>query len=189
MATLHCARFRINAVLINTAVKNHVAMRMRGVTIVELIVTLAVIAIVTALGVPSMKSALDDYRSRTTMSALVSDLNLARVEAIKRNRRMIVCPRAGVGANPCSSAQWETGWVVCYINATGGCDVGTTDDPNPIRVTNPIDGQLALTGTLGSVTFTPLGTATSQVVLTLTSGKATRTATVAATGNVSSIKN
>ena len=189
MTTLHCARSRINAVPDAILVRNLAVKRVRGVTIVELIVTLAVIAIVTALGVPSMKSAMDDYRSRATMSALVSDLNLARVEAIKRNRRMIVCPRAGVGANPCSSAQWETGWVVCYINATGGCDVGTTDDPNPIRTSNPINDQLTLTGTLGSVTFTPLGTAVSQVILTLDSGKTKRTATVAATGNVSSVKN
>src|SRR5688572_19411319 len=189
MTTLHCARSRTNTVANTIVVNNHVRKAVLGVTVVELIVTLAVIAIVTALGVPSMKSAMDDYRSRSTMSALVADLNLARVEAIKRNRRMIVCPRDGIGANPCSSARWETGWVVCYVNATGGCDAGTTDDPNPIRMSNPIDGQLKLTGTVGSVTFTPLGSALSQVELTLISGKTTRKATVAATGNVSTLKN
>ena len=167
---------------------NYVGKRVRGVTIVELIVTLAVIAIVTALGVPSMKSAMEDYRSRSTMSSLVADLNLARVEAIKRNRTVIVCPRDGLGASPCSSAKWETGWVVCFINATGGCDTSTADDPNPIRVTNPIDGQLTLTGSLGSVAFNALGAATAQVVLTLDSGKVKRIATVAATGNISSAK-
>jgi type IV fimbrial biogenesis protein FimT len=189
MTKLHCACSRNNSALKTDVLNAFVVKRVRGVTLVELIVTLAVIAIVTALGVPSMKSVMDDYRSRTTMSSLVADLNLARVEAIKRNRRMVVCPRAGMGANPCTSTDWASGWVVCYINATGGCDAGTTEDPNPIRVTNPINTQLTLTGTVGSVIFTPVGTAVAQVVLTLDSGKTTRTATIAATGNVSSVKN
>jgi type IV fimbrial biogenesis protein FimT len=165
--------------------------RERGLTLVELIVALAVVAIVTALGVPSMKGVMEDYRSRSTMSDLVADLNLARVEAIKRNRRMVLCPRDAATLNPCDSVNgWNNGWVVCYMNDTGGCEVTTPDDPNPIRVTNPLNtDQLTLTGTLGSVTFTPVGASLAETVLTLKSGKVTRTATIALTGNVTSKKN
>ena len=192
MTKLHCAGLSsTNTVYRPTIVTVLAVKRTHGLTLVELIIALAVVAIVTALGVPSMKGVMEDYRSRSTMSNLVADLNLARVEAIKRNRRMVLCPRDAEKKNPCDSASgWNNGWVVCYMNDTGGCEVGTTDDPNPIRVANPLDtNQLTLTGTLGSVTFTPVGASLSETVLTLKSGKVTRTATVALSGNVTSKKN
>ena len=192
MTKLHCAGLSsTNTLNRPITVTDATARRMHGLTLVELIVALAVVAIVTALGVPSMKGVMEDYRSRSTMSNLVADLNLARVEAIKRNRSIVLCPRDAQKKSPCDSAAgWNNGWVVCYMDDTGACETGTPEDPNPIRVTNPLDtDQLTLTGTLGSVTFTPVGASLAETVLTLKTGKVTRTATIALTGNITSKKN
>lgn len=122
------------------------------------------------------------------MSQLVADLNFARLEAIKRNTRVLLCPRDAVADTPCSSANWGTGWVVCYSSADSKCDTGTTEDPNPMKVANALQDTLTLTSPAGLVNFTPIGTSTGEVVFTLVSGTATRTGTVTATGNVSSKK-
>ena len=191
MTKLHCAGLSSTNTVYRPTIVTFLK-RTHGLTLIELIVALAVVAIVTALGVPSMKGVMEDYRSRSTTSARDADLNLARVEAIKRNRRMILCPRDAEKKNPCDAATgWNSGWVVCYMNDTGGCETGTADDPNPIRVTNPLDtNQITLAGTTGSVTFTPVGASLTETRfdVALPSGKVTRTATVALTGNVTSSK-
>ena len=163
-----------------------------GFTIFELIVSMAVAAVLAALALPSFAEFIDDNRLRGVATELMSDLNLARGEAIKRNARVLICPK--VGNSDCASNakdKWNNGWVVCYdADADGKCDAGTDSDPNPIRVVNPMPSGVTLEGSATDVRYTATGSTTGQVAWDLAGSKSKvkRTITAAATGAVTLVK-
>ncbi len=86
-------------------------MRMRGFTLVELMVTIAVMVVLAMIAVPTF----DNVRLSNRLGAYASDLvaasQLARSEAIKRNAQVTLC--ASSNASSCASdGQWEAGWIV-----------------------------------------------------------------------------
>jgi type IV fimbrial biogenesis protein FimT len=66
-------------------------------------VALTIVAIITTLGVPAMRSYIDNQRIKTTSFELMSTLMYARSEAIKRNANIDVKANAG---------GWQDGWTV-----------------------------------------------------------------------------
>lgn len=105
--------------------KNYFADRfaVRGFTLMELLVTLAIMALLLALAMPSFKSSIDSNRRTTYANQLVEDLNLARSEAIKRNKKVVVC--ASSGGTSCITApgapsDWTVGWIVYVPTAATG---------------------------------------------------------------------
>lgn len=163
-----------------------------GFTIFELIVSMAVAAILGALALPSFAEFIDDNRLRGVATELMSDLNLARGEAIKRNARVLVCPK--VGNSDCASNannKWSDGWLVCYdVDADGKCDAGTDTDPNPIRSVNPVPAGVTFGASAADVRYTATGSTTGQVTWDISGSKSKvkRTITAAATGSVTLVK-
>ncbi len=83
----------------------------QGFTVLELLVAMAIVAILLAAGVPSFKNYSWNLRMRTAMDSLRTDLVLARRHAISLNVDTVVCP--GTGDNTCSDkANWQNGWIV-----------------------------------------------------------------------------
>lgn len=83
----------------------------QGFTLYELIVTVAVAAIILSFGVPGFMSFIDNNRATTHTNDLVTALNLARSEATRRGTAITVC--SSTNSSTCSgSADWSTGWVV-----------------------------------------------------------------------------
>ena len=73
----------------------------RGFTLLELMVTIAVLAILTTIAIPNFRDLVQNNRVTTQANELVSALTFARTEAVKRGRNVEV----GVAvANP--------GWTV-----------------------------------------------------------------------------
>lgn len=83
-----------------------------GFTLVELMVTVAVLAIVLSLGVPSYRTLIINNRLTTQANALAVSINLARSEAIKRG----VLIRVAVSDE---SNHWEKGWRITVAAAEG----------------------------------------------------------------------
>jgi len=82
-----------------------------GVTALELMVTMAIVAILLATGVPAFKNYGWNLRMKTAMDSLQTDLNLARGYAISHNIQTIICP--AVNSDTCSeSPDWQHGWIV-----------------------------------------------------------------------------
>jgi type IV fimbrial biogenesis protein FimT len=73
------------------------------VTFIEIIVTLVIISILTMIGAPSYNGMIRSNRLATSVNEFISSLNLARSEAVKRNRRVVVRK---------TGAEWENGWQV-----------------------------------------------------------------------------
>jgi len=82
-----------------------------GITALELMVTMAIAAILLATAVPSFKNYSWNLRMRTAMDVLQTDLNLARSRAISHNIQTVICP--ATGASGCSGeSNWQQGWIV-----------------------------------------------------------------------------
>src|SRR3546814_19233482 len=73
-----------------------------GFTLIELMVTISVLAILMMLAVPSFTSIINSNRLTAQSNEVVAALQLARMEAIKQNRRAIVC-RSATGTT-CANA-------------------------------------------------------------------------------------
>ena len=77
-----------------------------GFTLLELLITIGLVAIVMGIGVPSYQDFVVKNRIQTQASEIRSSLAMARVEAIRRGLWIRVCP----GQNGCVGANWHDGW-------------------------------------------------------------------------------
>jgi type IV fimbrial biogenesis protein FimT len=89
--------------------------RARGFTLMELMVTLAIAAILATIAVPSFQTMINNNRLTSQANEFISALNYARSEAVKRGTSVILT------AN--TSGSWEDGWVV----SSGGTDIRNYD--------------------------------------------------------------
>jgi type IV fimbrial biogenesis protein FimT len=109
--------------------------RGRGFTLIELVVTLAVLAIVLAIAIPSFQDFLRRNRVAAETNNLTSALALARSEAVKLAQRVTVCGVADPSAETpaCADDSWSSGWIV-FVD-TG--DVGDATGDTILRVQQP----------------------------------------------------
>lgn len=94
--------------------------RVAGFTLIELLVTLSVLVILLAVAAPGLQPLARNNRITALTNDLVSTLNLARSEAIKRGVRVTVCKSANPDASApvCSAgANWRDGWLVFVDNS------------------------------------------------------------------------
>lgn len=83
----------------------------RGFTLIELMVGLAVMALLMMVAVPSFQSTIASSRVTTITNDLVGALAAARTEAIRRGVRVTVCASAD-SASCATTGDWSQGWVV-----------------------------------------------------------------------------
>ena len=83
--------------------QNFMTSRIVGFTLLELVITVALIGLLAAIGIPSFKGSLRSNRLTTSANEFISAINLARSEAIKRNQSVSIRK---------SSTNWEDGWNV-----------------------------------------------------------------------------
>lgn len=84
--------------------------RISGLTLIELIVVIAVVAILTSVAVPNLRQFIQNSRTTASANQLVTAINLARSEAIKRGTEARVC--ASSDLTTCNSSDWTDGWIV-----------------------------------------------------------------------------
>jgi type IV fimbrial biogenesis protein FimT len=82
-----------------------------GFTLLELMITISIAAILLAIGVPSFKYITSANRASSEINGLLGDLQFARGEAIKEGQTVTIC--ASTNGTSCSvSTSWDTGWIV-----------------------------------------------------------------------------
>lgn len=147
-----------------------------GFSLIELMISLVVIALLISLGAPAFSEWLQNQQTRAAAEATLNGLQVARSEAVARNTNVSFqfmtdvspsCATAPVGGP--GGALTSISWVVSLGDPTGACDkkvgdtppgpviqsrAGTEGTPNAIVTTNPAGST--------TVTFTPLGATTSN---------------------------
>jgi type IV fimbrial biogenesis protein FimT len=82
-----------------------------GFTLLEILATLSIVALLLAVGVPSLQHFTQRQQMKAAVGSLHNDLLLARSEAIVRNLEVVACP--GAPAVGCAGASdWSRGWIV-----------------------------------------------------------------------------
>jgi len=83
--------------------------RITGFTLIELMVTVAVVAILAAVAFPSLQETLRSNRVTAASNDLLASLALARSEAVRGTRGAGICSSAD-GAS--CGGNWNNGWIV-----------------------------------------------------------------------------
>src|ERR1700730_3870717 len=85
--------------------------RASGVTLIELTMTMAIVAVLMAVAIPSFQYVTNANRISSEANALLGDMQFARGEAIKQGLTVTVCTSSN--QTSCSgSANWQSGWIV-----------------------------------------------------------------------------
>lgn len=85
--------------------------RKRGYTLYELLMTLALVGIVLATGLPAFSGTLARQRQAVEINALFHSIHLARKESIMRRKVVSLCPSPdGLACSP--GRDWSTGWIL-----------------------------------------------------------------------------
>jgi type IV fimbrial biogenesis protein FimT len=87
-------------------------MTRRGFTILELMFTLLVVAVLVAAGVPAFKWLLLDSRRTADINTFITSIQLARSESAKRSAPVIVCKTSDFRVCGGPAVHYERGWMV-----------------------------------------------------------------------------
>lgn len=157
-----------------------------GFTLVELLITITVMAIMVAIAVPSFNNMLLNSRLTAMSDAFVNALNYARNAALAQNISMRACPIGAAGSTTCGSS-WNKGWMVVSIPTTG--------TPLLLQVYNASMNDPTLSSvagnaiTISEVIFDSRGLSTTQANFTICDSRGAtfaRSVAVLPTGSVQS---
>lgn len=118
--------------------------RTSGFTLIELMVGIAVLAIVMAAAVPGFQALVNGNRLAATANEAIANLQTARMEAIRRNRRVVVCASANANAGTAATcnAAAPDGWI-SFVDNDRNNAYGVGD----ILLRNsPVDGAVDVSG-------------------------------------------
>lgn len=132
----------------HTSTRN--AHRHLGLTLVELLVVISIIAIVVGLAAPSLLRLIVDNTISTQVNTLLADTRFARSEANKRGVNITICASADADSPTatCEGSDWKTGWIV-FVDANGNDKRDAGEDI--LRRQEKFNGNYAITGVGGTV--------------------------------------
>ena len=135
-----------------------------GFTLIELMTALTILAIVVAFGVPSFSYTIKTNRMSSQINNLMSAINYARSEAVKRDDQHITMCGSTNGTS-CNTSDWEKGWII-YTDPNNSGTVNTI-----LRVNGVLSGGNTLRtsgfSNSGSIQFDTLGMLASSGTFTL----------------------
>lgn len=120
--------------------------RVAGFSVIELLVTLVLIAISLSLAVPSLQQFSANNQVQAASNSIVSGLNMARFNAITTGEETTVCPTAD--GSSCSDGNWNAGWIVFADED----DDSNADSNELVRIVE-LEGNIQTSGYANAITF------------------------------------
>jgi type IV fimbrial biogenesis protein FimT len=115
----------------------------RGFSLIELLVTVAVAALLLAAGAPSFRQMIQNSRITSQANELLTAIHFARSEALKRARPVSICGSADGSA--CGGG-WAGSWLVFVDGNLAGDEEAELDELLRVWPRSPADAPIA--GTL-----------------------------------------
>lgn len=146
--------------------------RSRGLTLIELMITLVILVITVSVVSPAMQQLIHGNRLRVETDRLLLAINLARSEAINRNSPVSLCPSAMADSGePVCSGAYTDGWIV-FTNPDGDPVVDAPAE-EVIRAFEPVPRGYSVTNAAGTraagelITYRPDGSSRRSLTLLL----------------------
>ncbi len=149
-----------------------------GFSLIELMVTVAVMAVILTIAVPGMTGLIRDAQLASQSDLLVSTLNQARTEAIRQRTTIQVCPSATPNSDSATdclagASAWSSGWMTL-----NGSTIASRSVASAGLVVSTTATKVEFNGTIGSAT------ASASFVL-CTKGRAQHVVDVSSSGHIS----
>lgn len=109
----------------------------KGFTLIELMVTIAVAAILVGIAIPSFRNLIVSNRLNTLATEMVDAVSFARSESVKRNSPVVFCRAASATATVCASGASWPHWVIL-----SGTDVIRRGEVNSHNATIRVSSDL-----------------------------------------------
>jgi type IV fimbrial biogenesis protein FimT len=132
--------------------------RQRGMTLVEQIMVLAIMAVLAGIAAPPLRSLLNRNLLQVAQTDFIAALQHARQTAIFSGKRTLFCPSHD-GGTCCDDTRWDNGWLL-------GHDANVDDQPDkgPLYTGPGYGGKLIVRSSAGRhlVRFRPDGSASGS---------------------------
>ncbi|WP_168407653.1 GspH/FimT family pseudopilin [Acinetobacter indicus] len=126
-------------------------------TLIELMVTIAVLAIIATLAAPNLSQMLHNTKVNTSSGDILSFLQQSRTEAIRLGKTVTVCGSSdGSSCLSANKTNWSTGLIATHSGST-----------TPIQKLTFDSSQLSITGP-ETITFNTFGSTTAEHEITVT---------------------
>jgi len=163
----------------------HRPRRAKGFSIIELMVTVAVVGVTAVIALPAMGDFVSDMRISAKTNDLLAFFNLARSEAAKRGARVTICISSDQATCATGGTDWAAG-ALAFIDGDANGQVNGTD--TILRVLDAMPANFTVTATTAFATgyyfyYRPSGAASSAGTLRLCrSGRFQRNISVSTIG-------
>lgn len=128
--------------------------RQRGFSLLELMTTIAVVAILLAIAVPSLRDVIHRNQVSSASNELLASLAYARTEAISRGQLVSMCPSANGAAACAGGTTFDTGWIVyTYPAGAASANVAYASSSILLRATTVRTGVSVQSKNAAVITF------------------------------------
>jgi len=139
--------------------------RSNGLTLIELLVTMAILVVMATIAVPSFSTFIQNRKHSAAIADFRSAIAFTRSEAVKRGTPTAVC--ASSNGLECNGVSWTVGWLA-YVDK----DANGAKDSNEqvLRINEALDSGYTLLGSTNvatSIRYKPNGDSLETGVITL----------------------
>jgi prepilin-type N-terminal cleavage/methylation domain-containing protein len=143
--------------------------RHTGFTLIELVITIALLGILLAWAIPNVTIFIQNARMASAVNELVGDLGVARQEAQRRGRSVTICASSDGLNCQTSTPNWMDGWIIRAPTATGTQIVKYNKDPEGPSSTRKV---YDIGSTTTSIIYSPSGSTLAGAVIRLRDDRA-----------------
>lgn len=142
----------------------------QGFSLVEIMVTIAVLGVIAGIAIPSFSDFMDSSKRASFVSELGADFSLARTEAARRGKRVTVCVSSDGKTCQNSATDWATGWII-FSDITADGVLSAVDGDELLKRRTALSGNFSLIPAgftrTGRIQFRPSGATDSEGALLL----------------------